>query len=88
MMETPPCRKPMTASELAALGERLEALYRPAAVERRREGWRRRDGEPSALQTGRSNEVREQVGDALGVSGAPVDAGTVATMGRPPWVCG
>lgn len=62
------CRKPWTASELAEMGKRLEELERPKAEERK-------GGRPNKEETSGNfpevsgGEVRDIVGEALGVSG-------------------
>src|SRR5690606_23867993 len=60
------CRKDMTPSEKVALGKALEALERPRAEARERAGI------PSGKLpegSGRRGEVREIVGEAIGMSG-------------------
>jgi ParB-like chromosome segregation protein Spo0J len=68
------CRKDFTATELVAVGRRLEELERPKAQERQREG-QRRGGEVFAgrealgsVEPKASASTDKIVGDALGVS--------------------
>jgi hypothetical protein len=74
------CRKDMAASELVALGRRLEDLERPKAEARAEEGRARgraaQKGEPVSARP-RDIESREEtrnvVGKALGMHGATYD---------------
>ncbi|MDQ8043861.1 MAG: ParB/RepB/Spo0J family partition protein [Patulibacter sp.] len=59
-------RKSFTASEIASIGAALEATFKPAAEERMTAGV----GNPEAPgPQGRAPQVRDEVGQALGVSG-------------------
>jgi ParB-like chromosome segregation protein Spo0J len=64
------CRKPMTASELVALGRALEALEQPRARERQGHGETAPGRNASARARGSVEETRNVVGKALGVHGA------------------
>lgn len=61
------CRKQMTASELASLGRSLEDIYRPEAAANTTANLPGQTPNGSREPLGR---VREQVGEALGMSGA------------------
>lgn len=61
------CRKSMTASELVALGRRLEELERPKARERQLGGLRQGDQPPSG-STEPHGSTDRIVGEALGMS--------------------
>ncbi|WP_439627644.1 ParB N-terminal domain-containing protein [Gemmata sp.] len=71
------CRKQFEPTELVEAGRRLEALERPAAAARQRD-LGRSHGPPSGnLPEGGSKkgDVRDKVGDALGVSGKKYEMG-------------
>lgn len=69
------CRKDLSPSEGVAIGVRLEALFRPAAEERKADGQvagglaRHGSLEETFLQAEKQPQVRDQVGAAVGVSG-------------------
>lgn len=70
------CRKPMAASELIALGRQIEALEKPLATERRREGQAlRRAAESNSVPAngitrGDRYDSREKAAEAVGLSTA------------------
>lgn len=66
------CRKEMLMSEKVALGKAIEDLERPVAEQLRREGNARggRARDEVTVPGSRDFRVREQVGEALGMSGA------------------
>lgn len=70
------CRKPMTASELIALGRQIEELEKPLATERRREGQAlRRAAESNSVPAngitrGERYDSREKAAEAVGLSTA------------------
>lgn len=70
------CRKPMTASELIALGRQIEALEKPLAAERVREGQALRRAVESnsvpanGITRGERYDSREKAAEAVGLSTA------------------
>lgn len=68
------CHKPMCPSELVALGRKLEALERPRAKQRQRDGQQRgrdtRFGSSSVEPEPNSVSTDQVVGEALGISQA------------------
>lgn len=68
------CRKPMTASELYALGKALEDLERPKAADRQRAALKQGDEFPSGSTEpngpNHGNPTARAVGDGIGVSQA------------------
>lgn len=68
------CRKPMTSSELYALGKALEALERPKAADRQRAALKQGDEFPSGSTEpngpNHGNPTAKAVGDGIGVSQA------------------
>lgn len=64
------CRKPMTGSELYALGKALEALEGPKSADRQRAALKRGVGSPLASTDANGQRSREAVGAGIGVSSA------------------
>ena len=72
------CRKEMTASEMLDLARRLEALEKPKAEERKRDGWKEREGtlapfgakvpDPAPASHSSHYKVSEVIGPAVGLS--------------------
>lgn len=62
------CRKPMTASELVALGRQIERLERPEAA--RRQGTRTDLGRELSVRPNEKSDSRERAAEAVGLSSA------------------
>ena len=66
------CRKEFAASELVAIGQRLEEIEKPKAAEREKSGKKTKPEPCGKLPQGqetREKPTRDKVAEALGVSG-------------------
>lgn len=65
------CRKPFTPSEAVEIGKRLEALLKPEAEAREKAGVK--PTEPPSGNLPEGKQVRDQVAEAVGMSGRTYD---------------